>query len=306
LFHKVFPAGLKDSIMIETVSSPYIHAATSDTFKGLVLDNSFKGPVLVNFWSRKAGPCLRQYPILDKVVHHYKGRFLLVNIDVDQEFIVTKEYGIASVPTLKLFRHGQVVATLHGFQSEKDLSEILEQYVVRDSDLALAKALQHYSQGHQAEAYEMMTDAIVADPLNPRLPLAMCKLLKHEKRYREALDLIDASPDWVRNNKEVAQFYAILGFYADEHRETTKDIDALIAHGETFPQDMDAKRQIATYYVIHEKYEQALQELVKIMDWDLNYNNKYAQKAMLKVFAILGTEHELVSKYRPYLKRYAH
>ena len=104
--------------MIESIDSPYIHAANSDNFKSMVLDNSRKGPVLVNFWSRKAGPCLRLYPVLDKLVHQLKGRFLLVNIDVDNEFVVTREYGIKSVPTLKLFRNGVVVESKHGYQSE--------------------------------------------------------------------------------------------------------------------------------------------------------------------------------------------
>lgn len=101
---------------------------------------------------------------------------------------------------------------LHGYQSEKDLTKILDQYVARDSDLVLAKALQHYSQGKLIQAYESITEAIVADPVKPRLPLTMCKLLKHEKRYNEALKLIEASPDWIRNNNEVAQFYAVLSF----------------------------------------------------------------------------------------------
>ena len=292
--------------MIETVSSPFIHAATSDNFKALVLDNSDKGPVLVNFWSRNAGPCLRLYPILDKLVHHYQGRLLLVNVDTENEFVFTKEYGIASVPTLKLFRHGQVVETLHGYQSEKDLMAVLDLYVVRDSDLIVAKAVQRYAQGQHSEAYQMIIDAIVADPVNPRLPLTMCKLLKNENRYDEALKLIEASPDWVRNNKEVNQLYALLSFYADEDVEVTKDIDGLIARTELFPNDMDAKRQITTYYVLHQRYEQALQELVKIMEVDQNYLNNYAQKAMLKIFNLLGVEHALISKYRPYLKRYTH
>jgi len=292
--------------MIESVNSPYIHAATADSFKTLVLDNSYKGPVLVNFWSRKAGPSLRLYPVLDKLVHHYQGRLLLVNIDVDNEFIVTKEYGIASVPTLKLFRHGQVVETLHGYQSENDLMRVFDQYVVRDSDLTLSKALQYYNQGKQAQAYEMITDAIVADPVNPRLPLAMCKLLRHEQRHNEALKLIEASPDWVRNNKEVAQFYAMLNFYADEDVEATRDINGLIARAERTPKDTDAKRQIATYYVLYQQYEPALRELVKIIDSDQHYADNYAQKAMLRIFTILGTDHPLVSKYRPYLKRYTH
>lgn len=291
---------------IETVNSAFIHAASSANFKALVLDNSAKGPVLVNFWSRKAGPSLRLYPILDKLVHHYQGRVLLVNIDVDNEFVVTKEYGIASVPTLKLFRHGQVVETLHGYQSEKDLTNILDQYVVRDSDLVLARALQHYTQGKQAQAYEMITDAIVADPLNPRLPLAMCKLLKHEQRYQEALKLVEASPAWIRNHREVMQLHALLSFYADGDSESAKDIKGLLARADRHPQALDVKRQIATYYVIHEQYEPALLELVKIMDLEQSYADNYAQKAMLRVFTILGLDHPLISKYRPYLKRYSH
>ena len=69
--------------MIDSVNSPYIHAATADNFNSLVLENSRKGPVLVNFWSQSAGPCLRQYPLLDKIIHHYDGRVLLINIDTE-------------------------------------------------------------------------------------------------------------------------------------------------------------------------------------------------------------------------------
>ncbi len=111
--------------MIESIDSPYIIAATSNNFKPLVLENSKQGPVLVNFWSEKAGPSLRQYPILDQIVHHYDGRLLLINVDADKEVAITREYGITSIPTLKLFRNQQVVVTLHGYQSEEDLLSVL-------------------------------------------------------------------------------------------------------------------------------------------------------------------------------------
>ena len=55
--------------MIDTVNSPYIHTGTSDNFKALVLENSHRGPVLVNFCSKKSDPCLQQYPILDQLIH---------------------------------------------------------------------------------------------------------------------------------------------------------------------------------------------------------------------------------------------
>jgi len=68
----LIPVTLIDNApMIDTVNSPYIHAGTSDNFSALVLENSAKGPVLVNFWSRKAGPCLRLHPILDQLIRQF-------------------------------------------------------------------------------------------------------------------------------------------------------------------------------------------------------------------------------------------
>jgi len=290
--------------MIETIDSPYIHAAIADNFQSLVLDNSNRGPVLVNFWSRKAGPCLRQYPILDKIIHHYGGRILLVNIDTEKEVILTKEYGITSVPTLKLFRDEQVVETWHGYQSEEELLKVLDNYVARESDQDLARAIQIYTEGKTTEAYEMIANAIVNDPVNPRLPLAMCKLLKHEERYEEALKVINALPAAIRKNAEITQFHDLLSFYVDI--DPTKNIAALNTRLESSPDDIEAKQQLTAHYVIAQQYEKALKQLVSIIDTDPGYADNYAQKAMLRVFNLLGSKHPLVAKYRPALRRYTH
>ena len=290
--------------MIETIDSPYIHAAIADNFQSLVLDNSNRGPVLVNFWSRKAGPCLRQYPILDKIIHHYGGRILLVNIDTEKEVILTKEYGITSVPTLKLFRDEQVVETWHGYQSEENLLKVMDNYVARESDQELARAVQTYAEGKTTEAYEMIANAIVNDPVNPRLPLAMCKLLKHEERYEEALKVINALPAAIRKNAEITQFHDLLSFYVDI--DPTKNIAALNTRLESSPDDIEAKQQLTAHYVIAQQYEKALKQLVSIIDTDPGYADNYAQKAMLRVFNLLGSKHPLVAKYRPALRRYTH
>lgn len=290
--------------MIDSIDSPYIIEATSNNFKPLVLENSKQGPVLVNFWSKKAGPSLRQYPILDQIVHHYDGRLLLINVDADTEVAVTKEYGISSVPTLKLFRNQQVVGTMHGFQSEEDLLKLLEQYVARESDLTLAGAIRLYTEGRKTEAYETIANAIVEDPVNPRLPLTFCKLLKHEERYKEALALIDALPPDIRNHTEVAQLHDLLTFHMDV--DTSRNIDGLVTQVELSPDDMEAHQQLTMQYVIKQQHEKALQQLANMMEIDPSYKDNYARSAMLKVFNILGSEHALVREFRPNLKRYAH
>jgi len=290
--------------MIDSIDSPYIIEATSNNFKPLVLENSKQGPVLVNFWSKNAGPSLRQYPILDQIVHHYDGRLLLINVDADSEVAVTKEYGITSVPTLKLFRNQQIVGTMHGYQSEEDLLKVLEQYVARESDLTLAGAIRLYTEGKKTEAYETIANAIVEDPVNPRLPLTFCKLLKHESRYKEALALIDALPPEIRNHTAVAQLHDLLTFHIE--LDTSKNIDGLVTQVELAPNDLEAIHQLTTQYVVQQQHEKALQQLANMMEIDPGYNDNYARSAMLKVFNILGSEHALVREFRPNLKRYAH
>ena len=289
---------------LDSLDSPYIHAANSDNFKTLVLENSGLGPVLVNFWSKNAGPCLRQYPILDKLIHDYAGRLLLINIDTKTEIIFTKEYGIASVPTLKLFRNGEVVETLHGYQSEHDLVKMIDPYVARDSDQTLASAIHQYSQGNQEKAYEMITDAIVEDPKNPRLPLAMCKLLRHEHRYTDAVKLVKSLPEDIRENSDIKIFYEIVRFYAERNDEQTSEQLRELVQSKT--SDLELKQQWFIQLVIDEEYEAALSQLVEIMEVEQGFDDNYAQQAMLRVFILLGDAHPLISKFRPNLRRYTH
>ncbi len=290
--------------MVDSLSSPYIHAATADNFNALVLENSHKGPVLAYFWSKGAGPCLRQYPLLDEIIHHYAGRVLLININADSEVIITKHWGIASVPTLKLFRNEKVVETLHGYQSREDLLKLLEPYVARDSDLALADAVQRYTEGKPAEAYEMIADAIVDDPVNHRLPLTMSKLLKHEGRFAEALKLLESLPENIRKNKEIEQFHGVLSFCVEA--DLTTDLDALVQQVEASPTDLNLRRQLGIRYVVQQNYEAALQQLVAIMEIEPGYQDNFAQKAMLRIFNILGKDSLLIGQYRPNLNRYIH
>ena len=290
--------------MIESIESPFIHAANADNFKSLVLENSKKGPVLVNFWSKKAGPCLRQYPILDKLVHKYDGRLLLINVDTESDYKVSKEYSITSVPTLKLFRDEKIIETMHGYQSETDLNRVLSQYIAKDSDQTLADAIKQYSQGNTEQAYKMITDAIVEDPDNANLPVALCKLLKHERRYTDALKLIASLPEKLNNISEIIALKDELSFLAIA--DSITDVDALIENVESKKADLIALQQLSAFYVLNQEYALALQLLVDIMAIDQTFNEGYPRVAMLKIFNILGQGHELVSKFRPSLRCYTH
>ncbi len=107
----------------------YVFDATADNFRTLVLANSDKGPVAVNFWSPRAGPCLMLMPRLLKLAEEFRGRFLLVRLNTDEFGRLARDQGVTSIPTTKLFRHGAVVDTLHGAESEPSLRTFLRKHL---------------------------------------------------------------------------------------------------------------------------------------------------------------------------------
>ena len=290
--------------MVDSSDSPYIHSANEGNFREMVLENSKKGPVLVNFWSKNADACIQQYPVLDEFVQDLDGRVLLVNVDTKSETQITHEYDVTNVPLIKLFRNEQVVKTLNGHQASEDLMRLIEPYIARESDKQLADAIEVYAKGDQVKAYEIIAEAILGDPINPRLPLTMCKLLKYEERYKEARELIESLPDSLRDEAEISGFYDELGFYLEFDPE--KKIQDLLKEMENNPNDQDLLRQLFVHYMVEQEYDAALKCLLAIMDIDRTYQENYAMEAMLKVFNILGEHHPLSKEYRLKLRQYTH
>lgn len=105
--------------------SPYVFDATAANFPTLVLENSDKGPVLVNYWSPHAAPCLVLIPRLVRLATEFGGRFLLVMLNADELGRLAREHGVNSLPTIKMFRHGKAVDTLHGAELETILREFI-------------------------------------------------------------------------------------------------------------------------------------------------------------------------------------
>ena len=96
-------------------------AASDKSFKRLVL--RAKEPVLVDFWATWCGPCKQVGPVVEELAQEYSGRARMVKVDVDKNPKLSEQYGIRSIPTLMLFRDGDVLQTLVGAQSKRDLSE---------------------------------------------------------------------------------------------------------------------------------------------------------------------------------------
>lgn len=106
------------------MSSDLIKHVSSASFEGDVLKSD--KPVLVDFWAEWCGPCKMIAPILDEVSKDYDGRVQIAKLDVDANQEAAARFGVRGIPTLILFKDGQVAATKVGALSKSQLTAFLD------------------------------------------------------------------------------------------------------------------------------------------------------------------------------------
>lgn len=100
---------------------------SNQTFNNEVEDEN--GAVLVDFWAPWCGPCKRLAPILDEVDSEMGDKIKILKVNVDDNPDVAGKYGVMSIPTLMVFKNGEVQAKMAGFQEKDQLIEWLQEYV---------------------------------------------------------------------------------------------------------------------------------------------------------------------------------
>ena len=104
--------------------SEHIHHVTDDTFEPEVLQAGM--PVLVDYWAEWCGPCKMIAPVLDESAETYAGRLDIAKLNVDENQSVPSQYHVRGIPTLMLFKHGEVVATKVGAVSKSQLAAFID------------------------------------------------------------------------------------------------------------------------------------------------------------------------------------
>jgi putative thioredoxin len=284
--------------------SPHVFDASAKNFNQLVLENSHKGPVLVHFWTPKAGPCFILMPRLVKLAAEYGGKFLLVMLNTDDLPELARRFSVNSVPTVKFFWRGEVAHTIHGADPDSSFREILDRFIAGDANRAHALGVAAWQSGNIQQARMLLANAAMAEPDNLEIPRDLAKLLWAEGEGEQALKLLDSLPPEARAEPDIARLHAHLNL-AETARQAPSlaELDARLSlHAD----DLDAHYQRAAVLLANDDMDGAMAELLFIARTDRSYRHDIGRTSLLALFDLLGAAHPLTRQYRQALSESLH
>lgn len=99
---------------------------TDRDFEEKVIEKSEEIPIVVDFWAEWCAPCLILSPILERLAEEYNGKFVLVKVNVDNAKMKAQEYKIMSIPSIKMFKNGEIAGEFIGAVPEPNVRQWLD------------------------------------------------------------------------------------------------------------------------------------------------------------------------------------
>ncbi len=256
-------------------------------FEFEVLAYSNNKPVVVEFWATWCQPCQWFSPMLLKLINMTGSAIRLARVNVDLSPNLTLQYGVRTLPTLKAFLQGRVVAELVGAQPEKRVVEFLASLEPPSAThLDFEKAVSLYHQRRYDEAEALFRNILEETPNDPASLLGLAKILLARGKAGPAMNILNNFPD----SHELAQaeilkpFCQALGELQSGRLVIEKDLDIAYQHA----LQLAAKGNIPA----------ALDGLLDILRSDKRYRNGAAHKVILSLLELLGNEDPESRAYR--------
>ena len=267
------------------MASGYVITVTEADFEYEVIAFSQQLPVVVDFWAEWCVPCKTLGPLLEKLADEAQGSFRLAKVDVDSSPNLALRYGVRSIPNVKAFRDGQVVAEFVGVQPEPRLREFLRSLAPSQTDLVLEKALSQLDSENWKAAESSFRQFLAKTPDYPVALLGLLKSILMQGYLDEAARLLHSFPP----SKEYAA------------AETLRPLAEALKWSGTaaLSEDpLEAAYLNALRLVQRGNYAAALDGLLDILRQDKRYRDDEVRRVVLALLEALGENNPLTPAYR--------
>jgi putative thioredoxin len=261
----------------------------------LLIEESHKRPVVVDFWAEGSEPCKVLMPLLEKIATEYDGAFLLAKVNAHEQQGIAQQLGVRNLPTVMVIQDGQPVDGFAGAQTEPFIREMLEKYLPKPWDALLKAGTEAMERGEFNEALTPLRQAWVDSKEQHDITLAYTHALIESLRLDEA----EAVLDGIRMADQDAD-YEQLRAQLEIKREASKspEIEALEQQLAANPDDLDVRYQLGVQLTNSGQFRESMEHLVTILRQDLDHGNGATKRMLLDTISSLGKGDPLAVEYQ--------
>lgn len=255
---------------------------TTIHFQESVLERSVDIPVLVDFWAPWCGPCRVLGPVLEKLAEEQSTSWELIKINVDDNPDVSSAYKVMSIPAVKLFDQGKVIAEFTGALSENSIRNWLKEYLPNETKSQFEEVLTKEKAIPDEEFIEAMRIFLAGNPEYAEAKVALARHLvfsnpQEATSFVEDIRMGEEFYDLAERIMQLAHFLTI---------HVNEDIE--VAHVLTSARD----------HLAAGKLEEGIQDIIEANKLDKDYESDLPRITAIALFETLGSKHELTKKYR--------
>jgi putative thioredoxin len=261
----------------------------------LLIEESHKRPVVVDFWADWCEPCKVLMPLLEKIATEYQGAFLLAKVNADDQQGIAQQFGVRSLPTVMVIQDGQPVDGFAGAQPEAQVRQLLEKYLPKPWDGLLQMAREAMAAGDFSEALMPLRQAWEDSGRQHDITIDYAQTLIECIRLDEA----EAVLDGIRMADQDAA-YEKLRAQLEIKREAAKspEIEALEQRLAAAPDDLDVRHQLGVQFTNAGQFKEGMEHFVTILRRDLEHGDGATKKLLLDTLATLGKGDPLAAEYQ--------
>ena len=270
--------------------------ATAKNFANAVIEKSRETPVLVDFWADWCAPCRMLMPVLAALATEYSGKIQLVKVNTDQEPQLATEYGVRSLPTVKLFKGGQVVDEFMGVLPERAVREFIERYLDRPADHQIRVAAELAAAGQRDEAIKLLAVTLAEDLKYDKTRLALAEEQLEAGYLVDARQTLNGVSDQIRFDAPFKSLIARLEL--TEIANSDVDRATLEKRISSNPNDLTTREQLGAICFTTGDNEAAMDQWLQMVRRGQGDTKENGRENLIRSFEILGSQDQDVIRYR--------
>ncbi|MDC3272061.1 thioredoxin [Hyphomicrobiales bacterium] len=278
---------VNDNKSLDTIKDSNINNFSND-----VIESSKTSIVLVDFWAPWCQPCKQLTPLLEKITYQYNGKIKLVKINIDENQAIASQMGVQSIPAVFAFKDGKPIDGFMGSITENEILGFVEKIAGKKDntiDQILSMAQECQTNGNIVEAINFFKEALELETENIIIICGLAECYLKEKNILEAEKIINTVPKNKDNNIDVIRIRALIEIGNQSQMTiSNEDINILKTKIEKNPTDHQSMIDLSLALNAIEQFDDAIDIILKSIKVDKEWNDKFAQKQLLKFFDAWG------------------